>query len=75
MTRPISDLFRHVGPDHRWAGPTHECLCGSSLFLLLASFHENKVGMYFLEMMCANCGALLIAPTEIDQPRPEPGEC
>lgn len=35
----------------------------------LVMFDEGKVAFYFLDIVCANCGAQLIAPTEVDDER------
>lgn len=66
--RPITDLLL-VQPteDLRWAGPTHRCVCGSDLFGVVAAFEEGVVAMYFTDVKCVACGALLRAPTEIDR--------
>lgn len=46
------------GPDHRWAGPVQQCLCGCDLFHALISFDESKqVSAYILDGICHNCGA------------------
>jgi uncharacterized protein YbjT (DUF2867 family) len=69
MPKPWSALFSTLqedGPDHRWAGPTHMCLCGCDLFALACRFHEGEVAFYFLDARCLACGAYLTAPTEDD---------
>lgn len=68
-TKPWSHIFTDLeedGPDYRWAGPTHQCLCGNESFATVVIFHERQVGMYFTDVRCLACGAFLIAPTEAD---------
>ena len=48
--------------------PVHVCVCGSRLWNLKVMFEDYEISFYFLEMECADCGALAIAPTEIDRP-------
>jgi hypothetical protein len=55
------------GPDYRWAGPVEVCLCGSDMMAVLAIFDEGRLVGYFLDMKCVSCGALLKAPTPIDE--------
>ena len=67
--RPWSHIFHELsegGPDYRWAGPTHVCLCGNNTFATITVFHERQVGMYFTDVRCLMCNAYLIAPTEAD---------
>ena len=69
MSEPWSALFSEIGldgPDYRWAGPTHACLCGCDQFAAIVKFDEGKIGFYFLDVRCASCHAYLIAPTEVD---------
>jgi hypothetical protein len=69
MSQPWSALFSEIGtdgPDYRWAGPTHACLCGCDQFAAIVKFDEGKIGFYFLDVRCASCHAYLIAPTEVD---------
>lgn len=68
-TKPWSYLFEDLaegGPDLRWAGPTHVCMCGNDLFAVAVKFVEGEIAFYFLDVRCLACGAYLIAPTEID---------
>ena len=68
-TRPWSCIFHELsegGPDYRWAGPTHVCLCGNNNFATITIFADRQVAMYFTDVRCLACGAYLIAPTEID---------
>lgn len=47
--------------------PTRVCPCGSGLWNLKVVFDEdNEIGMYFLDMECAECGTLATAPTPAD---------
>lgn len=69
VIKPWSDIFHELhegGPDYRWAGPTHVCLCGNANFGLVAVFHERQIALYFTDVRCLACGAYLIAPTEVD---------
>lgn len=47
--------------------PTHVCVCGSMLWNIKAMFDDYEISFYFLEMECAECGALATAPTPIDR--------
>lgn len=69
MSEPWSALFNEIGadgPDYRWAGPTHVCLCGNNNFATITIFQDRQVALYFVDVRCLACGAYLIAPTEID---------
>jgi hypothetical protein len=51
--------------------PTCECPhCGSFLFKTIVSFDPETyaVGMYLLDMECAECGTFCTAPTPLDNP-------
>jgi uncharacterized Zn finger protein len=51
--------------------PTCECpTCGGTLFKTVVSFDMEtyEVGMYFLDMECAECGTFCTAPTPLDYP-------
>jgi hypothetical protein len=66
--KPIWCLFEgQVNDDLLWAGPTHTCLCGNNVFLLLAWFEEHKVAGYFTEAVCSSCWSVVRAPTEADE--------
>lgn len=54
------------GPDYRWAGPTEVCLCGCDLFAAVVAFEDGEVSAYFVDMKCLSCGALLLAPCDIE---------
>lgn len=64
----LEALFTPVrnGPDYRWVGPTHECLCGENLFQIVAAFDNRQVCFYLTEGICWSCGAKVTLPTEID---------
>jgi len=47
--------------------PIHVCICGSMLWNLKVMFDDYEISFYFLEMECAECGALATAPTPIDR--------
>jgi hypothetical protein len=47
--------------------PTHECVCGSDLWNIRASFDNYEIATYFLEMECVLCGSLATAPTPLDR--------
>lgn len=46
--------------------PTHVCICGSKIWSIKAMFENGAIALYFLDMKCAECGALATAPTELD---------
>ena len=46
----------------------HECVCGSRIFRIIASFEDYEISAYFLDMECLNCGSRYYAPTPIDAP-------
>lgn len=51
--------------------PTCECPnCGNNLFKAVISFDPETytIGMYLLEMICTECGAICTAPTPLDNP-------
>ena len=51
--------------------PTCECPnCGSMLFKALVCFDPETytVGMYHLDMQCAECNTFCTAPTPLDNP-------
>lgn len=47
---------------------SHVCFCGCFVFNLRVSFDDYEIGMYFLDMTCAECGASHRAPTPLDKP-------
>jgi len=48
--------------------PTHECLCGSNMFWIVACFEDYEISTYFTNAVCFACGNYLTAPTEVDRP-------
>jgi hypothetical protein len=45
--------------------PTTVCICGSFVWNLKVVFAEDgTIGMYFLDMECADCGTQATAPIE-----------
>lgn len=56
-----------INADYRSMGPTMECPCGNDGFYILATFDDDRsVAGYFTDALCAECGALLKAPTQAD---------
>ena len=47
--------------------PTHACPCGEKVFQILACFDDYEISLYTLDAKCANCGALVTAPTPLDR--------
>jgi hypothetical protein len=47
--------------------PARVCPCGSNIWNVKCIFDDDgDIGMYFLDMECAQCGTLAYAPTPID---------
>jgi hypothetical protein len=46
--------------------PTHSCVCGCDLFLMIASFENCELSFYFTDAQCLDCGALVTLPTPVD---------
>jgi hypothetical protein len=46
----------------------HQCLCGSNMWRIVASFEDYEIACYALDMECIECGSLAIAPTPLDDP-------
>lgn len=74
MHHPFAIKTGKVAGDYRWAGPTSQCVCGSTLFYMLASFDpETRLpGFYVLDGMCVACEVLVHLPTPIDEVPPVP---
>jgi hypothetical protein len=51
--------------------PTHECVCGSRVWRIHATFLDYEVASYFLDMECADCGTYATAPTLLDKEKME----
>ena len=47
---------------------THICACGSKVWNLQVCFEDYEISFYMLQMSCAVCGTLAIAPTPVDRP-------
>lgn len=53
--------------DYRFAGPVKECLCGSNMFHVVASFdEEGEVSFYVLDGMCWSCGSIVTLPCPLE---------
>ena len=46
--------------------PTHQCVCGSTMFNVRATFYNFEIASYMLDMECVKCGSLATAPTPLD---------
>lgn len=46
--------------------PTHICTCGSKVWNIKAMFENGAIALYFLDMKCAECGAMANQPTQLD---------
>jgi len=51
--------------DLRGVGPTHQCVCGCTVFSTYVQFDNYEICWYALDVQCANCGNLLKAPCPI----------
>lgn len=47
--------------------PTHQCVCGSTTFKILAGFDSGEIAWYSLEGYCYDCGAHVTVPCPLDQ--------
>ena len=69
-TSPIALLLgmEPGGTDLTWMGPTTRCVCGSTLWHIVAWFdeYEREVAGRFLEMACVSCGSYCKSPTPVD---------
>ena len=54
--------------DHRWAGPTHECLCGNTMFYVCTVFDPDTRLPVFYQTSgwCPACQSLVRLPTPED---------
>ena len=48
--------------------PTHECICGSNVFKIIACFEDYEIILYGLNAECYDCGNLLTVPCPADRP-------
>ena len=49
--------------DYRGLGPIRVCPCGSDLWNVKCKFDTDvELGIYFLDMRCALCDSLAVAP-------------
>jgi len=65
MAEDIANLKATPGQegDYRSLGPIRVCPCGSDLWNVKCKFDdENVLGIYFLDMRCALCDSLAVAP-------------
>lgn len=46
----------------------HECVCGSNLWRIFASFDDYQIATYYTDAECAVCGTWAKVPTEADRP-------
>jgi hypothetical protein len=66
----LTDIREHgIVPD----GPkdfkdtvVEECICGSGLFFILATFSDKEISGYYTDAVCYGCGAWVKVPTPID---------
>lgn len=55
------------GADLRQMGPMRVCVCGCDLWRALVSWDEEcEISFWFLDVVCASCGALATAVTPLD---------
>ena len=63
----VRDLDLSSAADLRDVGPVLDCICGTNLWRILGSFDESgELSYYFLDIVCASCGAIAKAPTPED---------
>lgn len=63
----VRDLDLGSAADLRDVGPVLDCICGTNLWRILGSFDESgELSFYFLDIVCAGCGAVAKAPTPDD---------
>jgi hypothetical protein len=68
MTLSILDV-EPEGPRFDLTGiVTHECMCGSNLWHIVATFEDYDIAMYFEDMQCVACGTRAQAPCPLDDP-------
>ena len=65
MSEDIANLKPTKGQegDYRSLGPIRICPCGSDLWNVKCKFDDDgELGIYFLDMRCALCDSLAVAP-------------
>jgi hypothetical protein len=66
VAEDIANLRATAGQeaDYRNLGPIRVCPCGSDLWNVKCKFDDDgEIGIYFLDMRCALCDSLAVAPT------------
>ena len=53
--------------DLRDVGPTHQCVCGCTVFNTYVQFENYEIVWYALDVQCANCGNLVKVPCPVDK--------
>jgi hypothetical protein len=48
--------------------PTHVCPCGVQVFKVKCIFQKGEIVLWFTDAECVGCGALITAPTPVDNP-------
>jgi hypothetical protein len=54
--------------DLRSLGPTHQCVCGSTVFNCFVQFEDYDICWWALDAQCASCGNLVKVPCPVDKP-------
>ena len=65
MSEDIANIKPTTGQegDYRSLGPIRVCPCGSDLWEVKCKFdYDGELGIYFLDMRCALCNSLAVAP-------------
>lgn len=65
MAEDIANIRATAGQeaDYRGLGPIRVCPCGSDLWNVKCKFDDDgELGIYFLDMRCALCDSLAVAP-------------
>lgn len=68
VDHPFDHLLEGIKGDYRWAGPSGECMCGSTMFAILTVFDPDTrlPGFFLTDGMCVSCNALVRVPTPVD---------
>jgi hypothetical protein len=53
--------------DLRFVGPVHQCLCGSTMFIVHVQFMDYEPSWWGLDAHCAKCNALVKVPCPADK--------